>query len=268
MRNYKLFPYLVALALGVALGIGTLALAQEGEEMPFEGWTFVDLTHTVSPDMPIWPGDPEYELEPWATIEEDGYNLNRISIGEHSGTHFGAPIHFIEGGRTAETFTPRELVRYAVVFDVSAQGAENPDYRLTLDDVLAWEEEYGPVPTGSVALLYTGWAAYWDDPAAYMGEDEDGVLHWPGFSAEAADYLVNERGVAGLGIDTHGVDPGNDEEFAPNTILFEAGGFHLENLTNLDQLPPTGAILFIGAVPYEGGTGGPARVFALIPPQE
>ncbi|MBN1287309.1 MAG: cyclase family protein [Anaerolineae bacterium] len=264
MKRYVRISF-VALALVAAVGATAAAARRRTALPPDFGWAVVDLTHPINADIPIWPGDPEFRLTPWASFEKDGYFLNEISIGEHSGTHFGAPVHFHEGAPAAETFRAEDLVVSAVVIDITAAVGDDGDYRLSLDEVKAWEAEHGEIPAGSAVLLYTGWDRFWSDPDAYFGFDAEGGLHFPGFGAEAAAYLVEERAVAGMGIDTHGIDPGDDEEYVPNTLMLGAGGFHLENLTNLGSLPPTGAVLVIGALPIEGASGGPARVIALVP---
>lgn len=230
-------------------------------------WRVVDLTQPLRPDMPIWPGDPAFEIEPWASYATDGYFINRISIGEHSGTHWGTPNTFIEGARSADQTPARDLVADAVVIDIRDVAAVDPDYRLTIDDVKAWEMEHGTIRPGSIVILFTGWQDKWDDPAQFLGQDEDGVLHWPGFGADTVEFLVDERGIAGLGTDTHGADPGNDEEFGASFAMYAADGSILECLGGLDQLPSVGATLVIGGLPIEGGSGSPARVLAFLPPR-
>ena len=225
----------------------------------------VDLTHVITPDMPVWPGDPKPTIKPMATVEKDGYFLNEFSIGEHSGTHFGAPAHFIEGGKTVDAIPADTFILPAVVIDISKKCKNNPDYSLTVEDILSWEKENGKIPEGSLVMAYTGWDEKWGDAKEFFGFDENGGMHFPGFSEEAVIFLMEKRGVKGLGIDTHGIDPGYDEEYKSNTALFERGGFHLENLANLGKLPPKGFYVFIGALPIKGGSGSPARVLALIP---
>jgi kynurenine formamidase len=155
-----------------------------------------------------------------------------------------------------------------VVIDIRDKAAQDTDYRLTVDDIRAWEAANGQIAAGSVVILFTGWQDKWNDPAAFIGEDADGVLHWPGFGAEAAAFLVTERGVVGLGTDTHGVDPGNDEEYAASFAMYQADGMILECLAGLDRLPPVGATLVVGGLPIQGGSGSPARVFAFLPPAD
>jgi kynurenine formamidase len=234
----------------------------------FADWRVVDLTQPLTPDMPVWPGDPGFEVEAWATYEADGYFTNRISIGEHSGTHWGAPNTFIEGARSAEMIPAEELVVPAVVIDICETAAGDVDYRLSVDDVTAWEAENGQVPYGSVVILFTGWQDKWSDPAAFLGQDEEGILHWPGFGADAVEFLTKERGIVGLGTDTHGADPGDDEEFGASYAMYAADGMIIECLAGLDQLPPVGATLVVGGWPIKGGSGSPARVFAFLPPSE
>ena len=203
-------------------------------------WQVVDLTQPLHPGMPIWPGDPEFGVDAWATYEEDGYLTNRIAIGEHSGTHWGTPNTFIEGARSAEQIPAEELVMSAVVIDIRDRAAEDADYRLSVNDISAWEAEWGRIPDGSVVVLLTGWQDKWDNADAYIGLDTDGVMHWPGFGAETVEFLVGERGIVAIGTDTHGADPGNDEEFGASFAMYDADGTILEGLANLDQIPPVG----------------------------
>lgn len=215
--------------------------------------------------MPLWPGDPPPEFEPWATIARDGYYLRRFSLSEHAGTHLTAPASFYPNGRTVDQYTSEELVKPAVAIDARQQCQANPDYSLTVGDLMAWESRHHPVPADSIALLLTGWAERWNNPAAYLGADANGSLHFPGFSPDAATLLVKERGVAGLGTDTAGIEPGIDATFAVSKLVLAQPRIVLENLANLHQLPPTGAVLVIGLLRLEGGSGSPVAVTAFLP---
>ena len=215
--------------------------------------------------MPLWPGDPPPEFEPWAAIARDGYYLRRFSLCEHAGTHLTAPASFYPNGRTVDQYTPEELVKPAVVIDARQQCQTNPDYALTPDDVTAWESRHGPVPSDSIALLLTGWADHWNNPDTYLGTDANGRLHFPGYGPDAAALLVNQRGVPGLGTDTADIEPGNDGSFAVSKLVLSQPRIVLENLANLHQLPPTGAVLVIGLLRLESGSGSPAAVTALVP---
>ncbi|PKB79903.1 MAG: cyclase [SAR202 cluster bacterium Io17-Chloro-G9] len=225
----------------------------------------VGLSHVIRPEMPRWPGDPAVEFSEEATAETHGFYLRRFSMGEHSGTHMNAPRTFDPQGAGVDVYAPGELVVPAIVIDLRTQATANPDIALTPEDILAWEERYGLIPTGGMALLYTGCQHKWEDPTAYLGLDSQGGLHFPGFGSDAARLLVEERGVAGLGTDAAGVEPGQDDSFSANRLVLAKGGIVLECLDNLDQLPATGATLVIGPLRLEHGSGAPASVLALVP---
>lgn len=222
----------------------------------------IDLTHPLQANISRWPGDPAYTLEPVAHLPTAGYRLNYLHIGEHTGTHVGVPAHLLENGATLEQLPPVALVRPGVVLDVVRAAAANPDFALTPTEIIEWEQRNGPIPPAAIVILRTGWEQYWGS-GAYLGLDEQGLCHFPGFGPAAAEYLLQVRQVAGLGIDTHGVDVGNDAMFLCNMLLAQHGGIHLENLCNLGALSSQGFVLFIGALPLVGGTGSPARVLAL-----
>ena len=200
-----------------------------------------------------------------ATIEKNGYYLQRFAMGEHSGTHLTAPSSFYADGAVPEDYPADQLAVPAVVFDVAGRCEHNPDFSFAQVDLQAWEAEHGRVPEGSLALLYTGWSARWRQPAEYLGNDAEGRLHFPGFSLEAAQFLMEERRSAGLGTDTAGVEPGTDETFSVSRFVLAQPRIVLENLTNLEQLPPTGSLLVIGLLRLVGGSGAPASVTAFVP---
>ncbi len=267
MKKSKYLGLIYALVIMVVLGACAPGnSSSEASSIPLTEWQVVDLTQPLSPDIPIWPGDPEFEVEAWATYEDDYYFINRISIGEHSGTHWGTPNTFIEGARSAEMIPVEELVVPAVVIDIREVGKTDADYRLSIDDVKVWEKENGEIPAGSVVILFTGWQEKWNDPNAYLGLDDEDILHWPGFGADTVEFLITERGIVGVGTDTHGADPGNDEEFGASFAMYDADGMILEGLAGLDKMPPAGATLVVGGWPIKGGSGSPARVFAFMPP--
>jgi kynurenine formamidase len=224
----------------------------------------VHLSHVLAPAMPQWPGDPRLTFEPVASLATQGYALRRLAIGEHSGTHVNAPISFHAGGASIDAYPAAALVAPAVLIDVSAAAARDADHRLSVDEVTAWEAAHGGVPAGAVVLLRSGWAARWNEPARFLNAGNDGRLHFPGFSLAAADLLLDQRGAAGLGVDTHGVDGGDADGFAVNARVLERPRLLLENLANLEQLPAVGATIVVGALRLAGGTGSPAAVLAFV----
>jgi kynurenine formamidase len=225
----------------------------------------VYLSHVIDPKIPQWPGDPPVEIETVAELEKDGYYLRRFSLGEHSATHMNAPNSFYSQGISIDQYPAESLIAKAVVIDIRKQAAANPNYALALSDVLAWEEQYGQIPQDSVVLLFTGWQSKWSDKAAFFNQDASGGLHFPGFGSEATQFLLAERQIAGVGIDTHGVDSGQDTSFATNRLVLEQPRIVLENLTNLEQLPAIGTTLVIGVLRLRGGSGSPVAVLALLP---
>lgn len=224
----------------------------------------MDLSHPIRPGIPTWPGDPAVEFDVVAEAGRDGYFLRRFSMGEHSGTHLSSPAAFYDGAAGPDELPPDRLVIPAVVFDVSDPATENPDCVLTPGDVAQWEQRHGPVPAGSLALLSTGWQRYWDDPERFINADAEGKMHTPGFGPDAAQFLLERRSVAGLGIDTHGVDAGMDISLSVSRLALARSALVLECLNNLHQLPPTGITVVVGRLPLVGGSGSPASVLALI----
>lgn len=223
----------------------------------------VDLTRTLTGDVPMWPGQPAPVFRTPLTIERDGVYLQEIRFWEHSGTHLDAPAHFIPGGRTVEAIDASRLVLPAVVIDVRARCEGNPDYALGAEDVAEHEARHGRIPSGGAALVMTGWDAFRDDAERYVGSGE--VPAFPGIGVDAARVLVEDRGVAGLGIDTIGIDPGAAVDCPVHReVSLPRDVWHLEGLVDLDQVPPTGAWISVGVLPWRNGSGSPARVLALL----
>jgi kynurenine formamidase len=225
----------------------------------------VDLTHALSETNPAWPGDAKpFEATVNATVAKNGYFARRFSTLEHFGTHLDAPAHFPPGKATVDQLPPERLFGPAVVLDVTAQGKRDPDYRLSLADVGQWEQKHGRIPAGAIVLLRTGWAARWPNAGRYRNAGNGKAMRFPGFSVEAVNLLI-ERRVSGLGADTMSVDYGASSDFAVHTLSHGAGLYHLENLADLSALPEAGAFLVVAPIKLAGGSGGPVRVFALLP---
>ena len=226
----------------------------------------VDLSHVITPDIPLWPGDPPVVFTDVATFLNDGYFLRKFEIGEHSATHMNAANSFIEGNTQAITsYSPQQRVLGAVVIDVRRQCAADADYQLSLRDVHRWEARHGKIAKGSFVIMFTGWQAKWSDPAAFINQDAEGNLHFPGFAAATTDWLVKARKIAGVGIDTHGVDPGLDTSYATNTEMAQTHKIAIECMANLDKLPPKGATLVLAPLQLQGGSGSPMDIIALVP---
>jgi kynurenine formamidase len=229
----------------------------------------VDLSHQIHPGIPLWPGDPPVRFTTAATLENEGFRLGSFSMGEHSGTHINAPISFHAQGMAIHAYPPDSLVAPAVVLDVQDRVPADAGHCLDLSDLANWETKWGPVPAGCIVLLATGWDSRWNDPRGYLGYDSEGKMHFPGYGLDAARVLVEERGVAGLGIDTHGLDsslvPNGEGSFAINKLLLEKPRIALENLANLDQLPAVGCTLVIGILRLKDGAGSPVSVLAFVP---
>ncbi|HKV62422.1 MAG TPA: cyclase family protein [Candidatus Acidoferrum sp.] len=225
----------------------------------------LDLSYAISDKLVSWPGDEKFfEAKVNASVEKNGYFTRSFWMLEHYGTHLDAPAHFPPGKTTVDQIPVKQLFGPAVVIDVRAESGKDADYQLRAARVEEWEKRHGRIPEGAIVLLRTGWASRWPDVQRYRNQDAQGKMHFPGFSAEAAKLLI-ERKVSGLGCDTLSVDYGASSDYAVHHLALGAGLYHLENLADLSELPETGAYLVAAPIKLEGGSGGPVRVFALLP---
>jgi kynurenine formamidase len=230
----------------------------------------VDLTHALNSENPHWPG-PGYEpfsYEVFATLEDDGVLSGRFGLAEHTGTHLDAPNHFVAGQVPVDRIPVERLIVPMIVIDARDAVTADPDYQLTPEDLVEWEVAHGPVPPNALVALYTGWEGRWTDFEQYQNRDSEGQMHFPGFSPAVTEILVTERDVAGLAIDTLSVDYGLSEDFRVHLISHGQGRYHLENVANLGSVPPTDAWVIVAPIKIENGTGGPARVLALVRAEE
>ena len=224
----------------------------------------VDLTHVLSPTTPLLlPLLPKFSLVNLATHEESGLYANQIVVNEHSGTHFDAPIHFDPRGQTTAEIPARSLVAPAVVVDIREKARRDPDTLLTMDDVAAWEARHGRIPDGAAILLHSGWAGRIGDVQAMRNVGPDRKAHFPGYSVEVAQFLRGERRIVGIGTDTMSTDPGVSERYEVHRTLMAVNVWMLESVARLDEIPPAGAHIFVGAPNHAGGSGGPARLIAV-----
>lgn len=267
----------IFLVLAMArLGAAPAAAAQKKHSASQEAWLrgvsdgstrVVDMTYAINGKLPAWPGDDRtFEAKAVATPEKDGYFARSFWMLEHYGTHLDAPAHFPPGKEYLDQIPVDHFFGPAVVIDVSEEVSKDPDYRLRVVRVEKWEALHGRIPIGAIVLLRTGWSSRWPDQASYRNMDAGGVMHFPGYSVEAAKLLI-ERGAVGLGIDTLSIDHGPSKTFEVHRTDLPAGLYNLENLANLGELPESGAFLIVAPIKLEGGSGGPVRVFALLPPQ-
>jgi len=237
----------------------------------------VDLTQTLSPDTPTLVLPPEFgqcagfSQEEISRYDERGvaWYWNNFTVGEHTGTHFDAPVHWVSGKDLPEnaldSINPRQFVAGAVVIDVSAKAAADPDYLLTVEDIVDWESKNGRIPPRTWVLLRTDWSKRTTDD--YVNRREDGA-HTPGPSAQAVRFLVEERDAHGFGVETIGTDAGQahllDPPYPAHSLFHGAGRYGLQCLTNLDQLPATGSVIVASPLKIEGGSGSPLRVLAFV----
>ena len=239
----------------------------------------VDLTQPLGPDTPVIDLPPMFGASPGVTLEvishfDDkgpAWYWNTIRMGEHTGTHFDAPVHWITGkdlpDNACDTIPAQKFVGPACVINVTADVEKNEDFLLTPARIEAWENEHGNIPAGAWVLLRTGWSKR-TDPAKFLNVSADGP-HSPGFHADASRMLANDRNVLGVGVETVGTDAGQAGGFTPpfpnHTIMHGAGKFGLASLRNLDQLPATGAVVIAAPLKIVHGSGSPLRVLAISP---
>jgi len=235
-------------------------------------YQLVDLTHSFSAQTIYWPTSTKTFEHPQQSYGKTPggwfYSSYELSTPEHGGTHLDAPIHFGEGRETSDQIPLTRLVARAVVIDVSAKADSNRDYLLTPDDITEFERQHGQIAEGTIVLLRTGWSRRWPDKLAYLGDNTPGdasKLHFPSFGPDAARFLVEQRRVAALGADVASIDAGNSTDFMVHRIAAGSNVPGFENLTNLDQLPPTGSIVIALPMKIEGGSGGPLRAVAMVP---
>jgi len=248
-----------------ALVAGITAVAGcSSQRSPEEPPRVIDLGHALSVSDPTWSGGPAFGRTGLAEFDKAGYEAGHIDADEHFGTHVDAPSHFAKGGATVDQIPVDRLVRPAVCIDVRAQARANEDYRIVPADITAFEAVHGRIAPDTVVLFATGWDARWPDAVRYMNNRE-GQKHFPGLSVEAATLLATERRVAGIGIDTPSIDYGPSTAFEAHRITQAQGVYHVENAARLSTLPPTGFTVVVAPIKIAGGSGGPTRVFALVP---
>jgi kynurenine formamidase len=247
-----------------------LALTACASRPPFDESKVVDLTYAFNSSTVYWPTAQSFDLTRAAhglNAAGEWYASNDFCASEHGGTHIDAPVHFAKGGQTTAQIELSRLIGPARVIDIRERCSEDPDYLLTPADIRAHEELHGAIEPGTIVLVHTGWGQFYPDAMKYLGSDVRGVaedLHFPAIGKEAARYLV-EKEVDLVGLDTASLDHGPSKHFRAHRVFAEANIPGLENVANLDQLPPKGATVIALPMKIEDGTGGPCRIVAILP---
>jgi len=226
----------------------------------------IDLTHTLDEDTPYIPVPNitfPFKKIPIATVAKDHVAAYRWEIHEHLGTQIDAPNHFFDGGLSLDRLPADSLVVPLVVIDVSARVATNPDTSLTVADIEAWERQHGRIADRAAVMMASGWDSRIKDAKAFVNADASGAMHFPGVSQEAATFLARAREVSGIGVDTLSLDPGLDVTYAAHKAWLATGKWGVELVANLKEVPPVGALVFVGAAKVKGATGGPVRLIAV-----
>ena len=237
------------------------------------GATWIDLSHDFAPDAIYWPTAKPFTLEVVSAQRTPAgyyYAANNFSAAEHGGTHLDAPVHFAEGRHTTDQIPLERLVGAAAVVDVTGSAEADRDYRLDVAALEKWESEHGRIGDSTIVLVRTGWSSRWPDKVKYLGTARTGPeavpeLHFPGIDSAAARWLAGRK-VKAVGIDTPSIDYGHSSTFDTHRILFAANIPGFENVANLDRLPATGAFVIALPMKIRGGSGGPLRIVAVLPP--
>ena len=231
----------------------------------------VDLTYPFSEQTQHWPTARPFKLDKQTegmTPEGHWYAAYNYSSAEHVGTHMDAPFHFAQGKWTVDQVPLAKTIGPGVIVDVRGKAQANADYRLDVIDLHTWEKRHGKIPPGAIVLMYSGWGKFWSDRKKYMGSDLEGDatnLRFPGFSKDAAEFLVKERKINAAGTDTASIDHGASRDFIVHQIFGRSNVPIFENVAGLDRLPAKGATIFALPMKIQGGTGAPLRIFALLP---
>ena len=252
--------------LGMAAGAAVVAATSAQAQTKVQGRYFsnvADLTHVVSPTFPVYPGAAQMKSEVLVTVKANGFYKSTLTFDEHTGTHMDAPAHFIDGAATAENIPINQLVAPLAVINIKEKADKNPDAEVTVDDIRAWERTNGRLPRGVFVAMYSGWDAKVDDPKAYINLDGSNVQHYPGFAPAAAEFLVKERNIVGIGVDTLSQDFGASTTFKTHVTILGAGKYGVENIAGLGNVPPRNTMIIVGGPKHKGASGGPARVMAI-----
>jgi kynurenine formamidase len=250
------------LVIGYALALALLLFGQRRPDaIPAGNFSgVVDLTHPMEhgavPSMHV-----QAPLHSAGLVQKDG--LRRVSAAASSNTNIDSPARLVRGMWTVDQIPPERLIAPLTVLDVTAQAQRNPDYEVSVEDIAQWEQIHGEIPPGAVVIARTGWGVRWASPKEYRNTDKKGVMHFPGYSQDAARFLVEGRTALALGIDTLSVDPGSSRTMAVHQYTLAHSVYHLENVANLERVPDAGAVVVVAPMKLEGEVDGPVRILAL-----
>ena len=241
------------------------------QDAPVIEGDIIDLTHPFSEESVYWVTAKEFKLEEVAKGSTEAgfyYSANNFSTAEHGGTHIDAPIHFAENRQTVDLIPLEKLIGTGIKIDVSTKALKDPDYLITVEDLKNWESENGQIPEASIVLFQTGFGEYYPDAKKYLGTENRGPeavkeLHFPGLSPEAAKWLIDNRKIKAVGLDTASIDYGQSSDFATHVALMTRNVPAFENVANLEQLPAKGFKIIALPMKIKGGSGGPLRIIAL-----
>ena len=223
----------------------------------------VDMTHTYDDKFPTYFGAPGFSAEQKFNFKDNGFNLFQLSINEHTGTHIDAPLHFSADGNSVDEIPVETLVAPLCVIHIHEAAAANADAQVTPEDLKAWISRNGPIPDNACVAMHSGWENKVGGDG-FRNADSEGVMHFPGFHIDATNMLLEETKAAALAVDTLSLDFGRSADFATHYAWLPSGRYGIENLMNLSKVPESGATLVVGAPKHRGGSGGPARIFAMV----
>jgi kynurenine formamidase len=254
--------------LGGAVAAAAVSTHVEAQQKPVRlanGFRDVhDLTHPFSARTPVFPAFKPVQIKPKFSIAKDGFFANEITFDEHTGTHMDSPAHFVSGQPTADRLPADKFIAPLAVIHIESRASKDADAVVTIDDVIAWEKQYGRLPAGAFVAMYSGWGARFANAERFLNKDAKGTMHAPGFSEDVAKFLTKERDIVGVGVDTLSLDIAAASKFVAHLAFLGAGKYGVELIANLNGVPPSGATIVVGGPKHEGASGGPCRVYALV----
>lgn len=258
LSRRSLFMAGIAATAATALGgVGATSAMAAGHS------SVVDMTHVLDADFPTYFGPSGFSAEQKFNFAKDSFNLFELTISEHTGTHVDAPLHFSADGQSVDEIPVGNLVCPLAVIDIAARAADDADAQITPDDIKAWVAAHGDIPDGACIAMHSGWSGKVGSDG-FRNADDNGVMHFPGFHIEAVKMLLETTGAVSIAVDTLSLDYGRSADFATHYAWLPHNRYGIECLAGLDKVPASGATLVVGAPKHRGGSGGPARIFAMV----